>query len=126
MQRYHIVETNDLNRGPWKVTTTGYEYALLDPQGREILTYHWNPVDAGPPYPHMHVSGRLTPLDIGKGLPPIPLGELHIPTDRVALEAVIRLLLEEFEVPPRKPEHEWRRILDEGEAAFRAWRTRSG
>jgi hypothetical protein len=121
-----VVPTEDKDRGPWKVSTLGYIYAVLDRQGHEIVAFHWNPADAGPPYPHVHISGMVEPLNIGEKFDRVPLGDLHIPTDRLALEAVIRFLITEFGVPPRKTERPWSTVLDEGEAVFRAWRTRSG
>lgn len=43
---------------------------------------------------------------------------IHFPTRRVSLEAVIRLLIQEFKVPPRKPAEFWRSLLSESEAIF--------
>ena len=40
------------------------------------------------------------------------------PTQRISLEAVIRLLIEQFGVPANQPPDIWRPMLTESEAAF--------
>ena len=128
-----VVRTDDPDRGPWSVSTVGYFYEVLERDGNELFAYHWHPGEAGTSwakFPHLHISGRGEPLPLGTGLTPVALGALHFPTDRVAFEAVIRILLKEFEVPPRRPEVSrpgrlgWAELLDRNEAVFRAGRTR--
>ena len=43
---------------------------------------------------------------------------VHYPTGRVALEAVIRLLIEQYSVVPLQPAHIWRPLLHASETAF--------
>jgi len=45
----------------------------------------------------------------------------HLPTGRVALEVVVRLLVAEFDVPPLRRDS--RTVLRRGEERFKAWRT---
>lgn len=126
---YRIARTGDPGRGPWAVESLAYYYELQDREGNELFSYHWDPSEAGPSwatFPHLHVSGRLAPLPLGSGLPMLPLGGLHFPTDYVAFEAVVRMLLREFRVPARRSEARWSRILADGEAAFRGWRRAAG
>lgn len=74
---YQIVETDDPDRGPWKVSTVGYMYDLQDREGKSLFEYHWHPISKShESLPHLHCS-RL-----GKG---------HIPTGRVMLEDVLNL-----------------------------------
>ena len=108
---YRIVRAEGA-RGPWKITTTAYGYALDDRDGREVLAYHWQPA-LRPPYPHLHLGG-------GAGVNAL-VQRKHLPTGRDAREAVVRLLVEEFEVPPLR--RDWRSVLRRGEQRFTAWRT---
>lgn len=69
------------------------------------------------PAAHIQVRGSLTE----PALPPgVPLERVHFPTMRVSLEAVIRLLAEDFRVPCRTPADVWRPVLAESETAFLA------
>ncbi|HEV2999826.1 MAG TPA: hypothetical protein VGW75_03715 [Solirubrobacteraceae bacterium] len=63
---------------------------------------------------HLQLNGRLT------AVPGVEVGRLHFPTGRVPLEAVIRLLVEEFGVPTNEEAELWRPVLAESEAAFQA------
>jgi hypothetical protein len=108
-QQYQLVEADDAERGPWKVATRAYSYQLADSQGQEVAAWHWHPSGASPwRQPHLHVTGGR-------------LGECHLPTGRVSLEGVLRLLLTELAVRPLRDD--WLAVLDEAEAAFREWRT---
>jgi hypothetical protein len=109
--RYRIVRAEGA-RGPWKIATAGYEYAIDDQEGREVLAYHWQ-AGVAPPYPHLH-------LGAGAGVAAL-LRKRHLPTGRVALEAVLRLLLTELGVEPLR--RDWRAVLERGERRFAAWRT---
>ena len=89
----------------------GYRYRLLDRQEREILAFHWHPTGVSPVIrPHLHLSGRLPPLDLGSGAPPAVLGGMHIPTGSVALADVVWLLISEFGVEPRRDD--WERVIE--------------
>ena len=77
--------------------------------GRELAGWHWHPGGSSPwRQPHLHVAGGR-------------FGECHLPTGRVSLEEVLRLLLAELDVRPLRDD--WPAVLDEVEAAFREWRT---
>ena len=88
----------------WRVDVGGYRYDVLDRDDREILAYHWHPAALGPPFPHVHLTGRLPAIEVGPGLPPVALGDMHLPTGRITFAAVARLLIQEFGVAPRRPE----------------------
>jgi len=95
-----------------------YQYRLLDQRERELLVYHWQPGDAflGPDHPHVHVSAALSAQVTAIDTEIIDLTGLHLATGRVSLEAVIRMLIEEFGVAPQRPD--WREILARTEAVF--------
>lgn len=115
---YTVVETDDPERGPWKVHTTGYLYSLVDAEGDELLNFHWHP-DGQSPYKEPHVQ-------IGSGVCPSTwypkIGRAHIPSPRTSLEQVIRIALDAFEVQPLRPN--WEQILQRNHDAFMTWKTR--
>jgi hypothetical protein len=75
---------------------------------------------------HLQIRGNLyeNELRLHRGL----LERTHFPTGRVSLEAVLRLLIVQFQVPANTPADYWRPILAASEAAFEriAHRTLSG
>ena len=89
----------------------------LDLEGqRWIFRYDYNRQrpDAHPSN-HLHVRGCLSDNCLPKGK---LLERIHFPTHRFTLEAIIRLLIEEFQVKAIQPEAIWRQALAESEAAF--------
>jgi hypothetical protein len=111
-QQYELVEVPG-ERGPWKVTTRAYRYRIDSAAGDELVLWHWHPTDRQgrhhrQPRPHLHAQ----------------VGELrgrHLLTGRVGLESVIRVLLDDFDVRPRRDD--WQAVLDATEALFERWRT---
>lgn len=114
MQKYRIVEDSG-PRGPWKVETIAYYYALEAESGREILAYHWHP-DTGFPVttPHMHLGPEAA---VGHQL----LAQSHLPTGRISMEDVLRLAITDFHVEPNRPD--WEDVLAGTQAAYFTWRT---
>lgn len=91
--------------------TVGYRYQVLDPQGQELLAYHWHPTGVSPvTYPHLHLSSRVRPIEVGQDADPVALGEMHLPTGFVAFADVVRLLIAEFGAQPRQTD--WAAIVD--------------
>ena len=92
-----------------------YEYRLLDRDEKELLVYHWQP---GPDYlrpdlPHLHVSASLTAQTSAVDRQSIDLDKIHLATGRVSLASVVRMLIAEFRVAPRRPD--WTETLDRAE-----------
>jgi hypothetical protein len=116
---FTIVEV-DLHRIPrqWRTTTLMYEYRLLDRDMRELLVYHWQPGAShrGPDHPHLHVSASLTARIDARSDQQIGLDKLHLPTGRVSFESVVRMVIEEFEIAPRR--NDWRETLERTESVF--------
>lgn len=111
------VERAEGARGPWKVRTLAYSYVLHRHDGPELLAYHWHPgtAEAGHrvPFPHLHVNNPEAPRWV--------LGEAHLPTGRVALEDVLRLVIVELGAKPRCKD--WRTVLTSTARRFADWRT---
>lgn len=94
--------------GRWVAHTASYSYELMLRDGQEILAYHYHPAGPSPvKTPHLHVRSATAP---------VPLGKAHIPTGRVALEAVLRFTIVELKVEPIRAD--WASVLDRGEAEF--------
>jgi hypothetical protein len=114
-----FVETRaDLRNRRWRVETRMYQYRLLDHNERELLVYHWQPgADfLGPDHPHLHVSASLSAQTSSIDLQTIDLDKLHLPTGRVSLASVVRMLITEFRVAPLRPD--WAERLDSAERVF--------
>ncbi len=106
----------DIERG-WRVTTEEYEYSLVDRDGVEALVYHWNPTaKRGPTYPHIHVSATINPMVNHQTRQTFHLDKIHIPTGRVSLESVVRLLIRHFGILGRH--RDWSARLDKSELVF--------
>lgn len=106
--QFRVVPDEDLG---WHVSTRQYEYYIQDDEERELIAWHWHP-ESKITYPHLHVpAGQIH-------------HKMHIPTGRVSIEAVIRLLITEFGVPPIR--HDWEVVLEEAEANFIRYRRWSG
>lgn len=121
-QRFTVVETSDEERGPFKVRTTNYVYAIKY-RDEEILNYHWTPdvTDGQRTYPHLHIGRSVVSRDC-----PVKADDfshLHIPTGRVSIESIVRLLIEEFAVEPLNAN--WEAVIDDTEEKFVRYRTRS-
>jgi hypothetical protein len=111
---YRIVEA-DGERGPYKVSTVGYLYALDDADGREILAYHWHPSGrSDEARPHLHLGAGAEVGHTG-------VASAHLPTERIALEGLLRCAISDMRAEPLRDD--WRRVLDEAQAAFETWRT---
>jgi hypothetical protein len=119
--RYRIDERERMGlHRRWQVTTTAYEYRLLDRHEEELLVFHWQPgsAGAGPDHPHLHVSASLTARVSAVEERPIALDKRHLPTGPLPLATVVRMLIEEFEVQPLRAD--WARLLDRAAAANRS------
>jgi hypothetical protein len=113
-QQYEIVPREG---GGYRVRTLQYSYAVDDFEtGKEILAYHWHP---GPneqvKFPHLHVSDGA---QIGMKV----LQAAHLPTGWIALEDVIKLLIESFHVVHTRDD--WAELLEQGRQLFRTHSTR--
>lgn len=102
--RYRIVRDDDQTRGPWKVSTIGWIYDLLE-DDRRILAFHWHPVSKSHILiPHLHVESSVR------------FKNRHIPTGRILIEDVLALAVE-LGVAPRN-QKAWQRVTSRNRAAF--------
>lgn len=112
---YELIETEDADRGRWKVSTRKYMYHLVTDDHAEVLLFHWHPGTSTQPGPHLHLgSSQLLPTAVvGSGG--------HIPSGRLSLETVVIYLIAEQGVVPRRSD--WEKVLAENNAKFERWRT---
>ena len=88
-QGYEIVEAEG-ERGPWKCSTTRYQYALDDADDHEIVAYHWHPAgESDVTRPHVH-------LGIGAKIKHLGLLRAHLPTNRIAAEDFLLLAIRDL------------------------------
>ena len=108
--------------GPrWKVRQARYQYQL----DREATSKRWlfrydylrePDAAAGPPSAHLNL--HALPAVPGFELKDGTLRRVHFPTRRMSIEAVIRLLIDEFAVPCASDGRARRAMLAESERAF--------
>ena len=95
---------------PFDVDVIGYSYRMLERSGRELLAFHWHPVGLSRVVtPHLHLSSRLRPIPIEPVGLTISLADHHIPTGIVTLADVVRYLIVEIGIEPRRSD--WREVL---------------
>jgi hypothetical protein len=99
-----------------KVKMSSFQYQLDRESERWIFRYDYVREPPAPhPAAHLQIRGTLKESSLPEDR---PLERIHFPTQRVSLEAVIRLLIEQFGTPSRQPAEVWRPLLAETEAAF--------
>jgi hypothetical protein len=104
----------DASAREWRAAIIAYQYALLDGDGREYLTYHWHPDGVSHvTEPHLHFGPAAQ-----VGMP--ALAAAHLPTGPVHLPAVVRLAVEAFRARPLR--RDWSATLDAAAPSLRAAR----
>ena len=80
-----------------------YYYSVHDAEEKEVLLYHYHPRGGSPiTTPHLHLGQGA---QVGRA----DVRDAHLPTGNVSLNAVLRVLIEEMGVQPRRPD--WDSIL---------------
>jgi hypothetical protein len=108
LMHYKVTEAQG-QLGPWKVSTVAYLYSVQDKQGHEFFSYHWHPTST-PQYdfPHLHAHSGI-------------LAKIHLPTRRISLEEILRLVITQLNVKPLK--REWEKVLRDTQQAHQKFRT---
>jgi len=113
-QEYCVVK-GEGDRGPWKVHTVRYIYALLTDEGQEIFAYHWHPDGRSPiTTPHFQFGA-------GAGVQLVEARKAHFPTRRIALEEFLRCAIRDFGMVARRDD--WDAVLRRTQDALEQWRT---
>jgi hypothetical protein len=75
--------------GEWKVSTEAYIYAVKDRHYGKLFSYDWHPAKFRKD-PHFHIS---------QGASIRGMNRRHFPSGRIAIESLIRFLIEEIDGP---------------------------
>ena len=103
LQEFYRVEEIGHPRALWNVDVVEYYYTILDFEEREVLLYHWHPRSrSSVTTPHLHLKQAA---QVGRP----EIRDAHLPTGDVSLSAILRVLIEEMGVQPRRPD--WASIL---------------
>lgn len=117
-----VMLSNDGQRGSHAVSTSFYQYRILDREESEIVVYHWEPEGISPVRtPHLHVPAApsiVLPQRAGsrRTTEKTHLGGLHLPTGRIGIADIAELLIRDFEVVPRR--EDWETVLRENRQAI--------
>ena len=115
VHHYRVVKTSDPKRGPYKVSTVGYDYAFEDLSRKEILAYHWHPNQRSDTVtPHLHLEQAAK---VGRK----ELAQAHLPTGRISIEEMIHVAVRGFGAQHLK--RDWQKILAASHQAWEDWRT---
>jgi hypothetical protein len=99
-----------------KVASSSFQYQLDEEGDSWVFRYDYVRQPPDPhPAAHVHVRGSLAEQCLRDKQ---ALEDIHFPTQRVSLESVIRLLIEQFNVSAHQPSEIWRPLLAESEALF--------
>ncbi len=103
LQQNYVIDPPPTRGGLWTVKVIAYAYTLLDVEQREVLSYHWHPIgNSRVMTPHLHLEqGAMV------GRPEVR--DAHLPTGPVAIEAFLRLLVQDLSVAPER--QDWQAIL---------------
>ena len=80
---------------------TGWVYDVLDDEGKPILAFHWHPYAGRVTWPHLHAHGVHESVELHK---------LHPPTGTITAGSIVRFLIEDLDVLPRRPD--WQPVLE--------------
>ncbi|MFB7277186.1 hypothetical protein ACFCZV_08760 [Streptomyces hydrogenans] len=100
------------------VPRSSFQYQESEGDQTEIFRYDYLRAQKDEhPRSHLNIHGQLDRdvLRDGKALE-----NVHFPTGRIPLEAVLRLLIVQFDVPAATPEEVWMRVLTTSETEFQA------
>ncbi len=105
LQQYYRIDETESSGAPWRVEVIQYFYTVHDADEREVLLYHFHPRGSSSvTTPHLH-------LGQGTQVARVEVRNAHLPTGDVSLNAIIRVLIEEMGVNPRRSD--WEFILAE-------------
>ena len=76
-------------------------YEIRSAAGDLILAFHWHPSSGRVTWPHLHAYGVHVSVELHK---------LHAPTGTITAGSIVRFLIEDLDVLPRRPD--WQAILD--------------
>jgi hypothetical protein len=113
LQAYQWFQIIDADN--FRISTHRYYYVVWSSKADErIIDWHYHQRKNGSFEAHLHVRDDAKTTGFS-------LVDRHIPTGRVPLEDVIRFVIQELKIEAR--DTDWKAVLEETEAVFRANRT---
>jgi hypothetical protein len=110
------LHTDDKRNTRLKVSASSVQYQMNDDNDSWIMRFDYAREPGNEhPIAHVHVRGDLHENCLREDR---ALERVHIPTHRVSLEAIARLLIQEFDVQANEPEELWRPVLAFTEREF--------
>lgn len=113
---YSVIQIVDVPvQQRFQAVVTMYMYAVNDLTGRELFAYHFHPSGLSPiKTPHLHWSAA-TPIALplrpgSSAVFELDMSRAHFPTHHLELPELIRLLIRDFGVGPRR--RNWEQILE--------------
>lgn len=114
--KYQIVKKDDLDDGPYKISTIAYSHTVTDRAGMGVVDFHWHPdAQSHVKQPHLHIGATQLSNDA------ILSNKNHLSTGRVSLETVIRQLITDHGVEPRCDD--WYEKLALSDGVFQLYRS---
>lgn len=101
-----------------KVSKSSYQYQCDADGQQEVFRYDYLR-QPGDQHPSAHLNLHAALLQPGVLTDGRTLARVHFPTDRVSLEAVLRLLVQDFGVPAATDRQVWAPVLACSEMEFR-------
>lgn len=109
-----IFALNATSRSLYQAVIARYIYTVLDLGDRELFAYHLHPFGLSPiEAPHMHFKGALpialSPQTTNSVPLELDLSHAHFPTHRIELADLVRFLIRDLGVAPRRSD--WETVL---------------
>lgn len=97
----YTIDPSQDRAGWWQVNRAGWVYEIRDGAGDPIVAFHWHPNSGRVTWPHLHAYGTNEAVELHK---------LHAPTGIVTAGSVVRFLIEDLGVLPRRPD--WLAVVE--------------
>lgn len=98
---YCVIDGSRDRPGWWEARAVGWIYDIRSIADRPIFTFHWHLLSGRVTWPHLHAYGAHESVELHK---------LHAPTGHVTLSSIVRFLIEDLGVLPRRSG--WQAVLD--------------
>jgi hypothetical protein len=112
---------HDQVRSTFKVSSSFYQYEILDLEETEIVSYHWHPTGVSAvTTPHLHVpaAGSIVlqqRFESKLAHRKTHLGRIHFPTQHMVVEDIVESLIREFLADPLRAD--WEAVLNANRSA---------
>lgn len=109
---YTVFDVSDTALHPgFEALVTMDMYGILDRSGRELFAYHWHPTGVSAiRTPHFHASSMSSAVSpVNSNATGLVMSRVHFPTHRIELPELVRFLITELGVKPRR--QDWAAVL---------------